>query len=191
MDPVRICSLNTNGIRDSRKRAQLFTWLRIKKFDIIFLQETHCNSYRDSKLWEKEWGGSCFWSFGSNKSRGVAIMFREGLPFDKHMLYYDAVGRLIVLDITLYDNIHRFINVYAPNNHAQRGPWFNDLHRWFLGDKLCILGGDFNCVENQKLDKVGGNADYGAVGGDILTSFRNNYRLVDAYRACHPRDVET
>ena len=188
---VRICSLNINGMRDSRKRAQLFAWLRLKKFDIVFLQETHCSSYRDAQLWQNEWGGLCFWSFGGNKSRGTAIMFREGLSFERQMLYYDAVGRLVILDVKLHECTYRLINVYAPNNHAERVPWLNELHRWFVGDKLCILGGDFNCVENQRLDKVGGNVEYGAVGGDVLGTFRNNYRLIDVYRACYPRDVGT
>ena len=41
----------------------------------------------------------------------------------------------------------------------------NDLHRWFTGDKILILGGDFNCVENKSIDKIGGNDAYGDVGG--------------------------
>jgi len=49
-------------------------------------------------------------------------MFRDGLPFKKHMFHYDAVGRLIVLDIHLYGCSYRLINVYAPNNHAERIP---------------------------------------------------------------------
>jgi len=47
-------------------------------------------------------------------------MFRDGLPFNKHMFYYDAVGRLVVLDINLYGCSYRFSNVYAPNNHADQ-----------------------------------------------------------------------
>ena len=188
---LRVCSLNVNGMRDHSKRAQLFTWFKAKKFDIVFLQETHCKSYSDSKLWEKEWGGKCFWSFGGSRSRGTCIMFRDGLPFKKHMFHYDAVGRLIVLDINLYGCSYRFINVYAPNNHAERIQWFNELHRWFIGDKILILGGDFNCVENTGIDKVGGNDAYGDVGGSVLGSFRNNYRLVDAYRVSAPRDIAT
>jgi len=178
-------------MRDRNKRAKLFTLLRIKKLDIIFLQETHCKSYTDSKSWEHEWGAPCFWSFGGNKSRGTAILFREGLSFTKNMLYYDAVGRLVVVDANINDCSYRFINVYAPNNHAERVSWFDDLHRWFIGDKAIILGGDFNCIENVNIDKVGGNYAYGDRGADMLSSFRNNYRLVDAYRACYPRDVAT
>ena len=48
---------------------------------------------RKDILWQKEWGGVCFWSFGGNKTRGNAIMFRGGLFFERQMLYYDAVGQ--------------------------------------------------------------------------------------------------
>jgi len=49
-------------------------------------------------------------------------MFREGLPFTKQMFYYDAVGRLpvVVVDASVYGSCYRLINVYAPNNHAER-----------------------------------------------------------------------
>ena len=190
-DKLRICSLNVNGLRDYRKRSKIFTWLRMKNFDIIFLQETHCAKYSESKLWEKEWGGTSFWSFGGTRSRGTAIMVRDGLSYNKNLFYYDAVGRLVVLDITLHECCYRLINVYAPNNHAERIPWFNDLHRWFMGDKFIIFGGDFNCIENKNIDKVGGNVVYGDVGANILGTIRNNYHLVDAYRTCFPHDVAT
>jgi len=109
-------------------------------------------------------------------------MFREGLPFTKQMFYYDAVGRLVVVDASVYGSCYRLINVYAPNNHAERIQWYNELHRWFIGDKILILGGDFNCVENKSINKIGGNDAYGDVGGSILSSFQNNYRIVGVGR---------
>jgi len=57
--------------------------------------------------------------------------------------------------------------------------------QWFIGDKILILGDDFNCVENKSIDKIGD------VGWSILSSFQNNYRLVDAYRVSDPRDIAT
>ena len=163
----------------------------MKGYDIIFLQETHCCNYSDSKLWEKEWGGACFWSFGGTRARGTAVLCRDGLSFSKSLFYYDAMGRLVVLDIKLYDQAYRLINVYAPNKHAERVQWFNDLHRWFIDDKIIIFGGDFNCVDNKNTDKVGGNDAYGDVGASVLYSLRNNYRLVDSYRVRFPHDVAT
>jgi len=55
-DNLRICSLNANSMRDHSKRAQLVTWLKIKNFDIMFLQQTHCNSNSDSKFVGKRVG---------------------------------------------------------------------------------------------------------------------------------------
>jgi len=72
------------------------------------------------------------------------------------MFYYDAVGRLVVLDINLYGCSYRFINVYAPNNHAE--------HLVYWGDKILILGGDISCIDNTSIGKVGGNDVYVDVG---------------------------
>ena len=57
-----------------------------------------------------------------------------------------------------------------------------------LADSLLgfiIFGGDFNCIENKTIDKVGGNGD---VDANVLGTIRNNYR-VDAHRTCFPRGV--
>ena len=53
-----ILSLNVRGLRDSKKRREIFRWL--KKFhngmnSVIFLQETHAVE-KDKVIWEKEWG---------------------------------------------------------------------------------------------------------------------------------------
>ena len=38
---LKICSLNTRGLRDHKKRNNLFFWIKQKQFDVIFLQETY------------------------------------------------------------------------------------------------------------------------------------------------------
>ena len=60
---------------------------------------------------------------------------------------------------------------------------YNELHRWFIGDKILILGADFNCVENKSIDKIGD------VGGSILSSFQNNYRLTSGGRVSGKRSA--
>jgi len=37
----------------------------------------------------------------------MCIMFCEGLPFTKQMFYYDAVGRLVVVDASVYGSCYR------------------------------------------------------------------------------------
>ena len=54
-----IVSFNVNGLKNNLKRKTIFHFLKNKKFDFIFLQETH-SSDTDEKLWKCEWGGIYF-----------------------------------------------------------------------------------------------------------------------------------
>ena len=72
----QLLSLNVRGLRDSKKRRELFRWL--KHFhngnkSIIFLQETHATEL-DKHIWEKEWGSTVILSDYNTNSRGVAIL---------------------------------------------------------------------------------------------------------------------
>ena len=55
------------------------------------------------------------------------------------------------------------------------------LHN-FIGQHTIILGGDFNCVVNNTLDKSGGNVHYGGFGGENLHTICNDFNLVDSFR---------
>ncbi len=41
MGVVHFVSLNINGARESRKRAQIFETMKQKRIDVLILQETH------------------------------------------------------------------------------------------------------------------------------------------------------
>jgi len=47
MEFLRAGSLNINGGREGNKMAMVSELCRIKKVDIIFLQETHSNTYNE------------------------------------------------------------------------------------------------------------------------------------------------
>ena len=68
---MKIISLNVNGIQNTGKRNTIFNWLQNQNADLYLLQETHCNSKNDETKWALEWGGSTFWSNGTNFSCGV------------------------------------------------------------------------------------------------------------------------
>lgn len=55
-EDITIASYNCNGLAEKKKRNQIFTWLKMKNYSIIFLQETH-SIPADEKLWKEEWGG--------------------------------------------------------------------------------------------------------------------------------------
>lgn len=53
--PLKMISLNINGIHDNMKRKSIFMFCRPKNADLIFLQETHSVD-NDIKFWKAQWG---------------------------------------------------------------------------------------------------------------------------------------
>ena len=72
---VRILSVNVNGLRNARKRQNIFHWLNKHNIDITLIQKTHCESVEIENEWKMDWKGSSFWNHGTNLSKGVAFLF--------------------------------------------------------------------------------------------------------------------
>jgi len=56
MGEIRVASLNINGAREQKKRAVLFETIKQKKFDIVFVQETHSDAL-NAVDWAREFDG--------------------------------------------------------------------------------------------------------------------------------------
>ena len=71
---LKILSLNVRGLRSSAKRNLVSRELSLLNYYVFLLQETHvsCKQYADQ--FERLWRGKCYWSFGTGKSAGVAIL---------------------------------------------------------------------------------------------------------------------
>ena len=52
---IKIASLNTRGLGDEIKRLELFSWLEMKDYKIVILQETHTTSYSE-QIWRVQSG---------------------------------------------------------------------------------------------------------------------------------------
>jgi len=78
-----ILSLNVRGLRDSKKRREIFRWL--KRFQngmdsVIFLQETHIVE-KEKLIWENEWESDVYLSGYKQNSQGVAILLPKKQRF--------------------------------------------------------------------------------------------------------------
>jgi exonuclease III len=187
-----VATLNCNGLGGKPKRDRIFDILKLNRFDCIFLQETHVNSLAHAQEWERHWGGKAFWSFGTPFSRGVEVLFRPNLSFTQNYFHYDVEGRLLVIDDNINGIDFRLINVYCPNQPRPRRVFLNSLSRFLAGGKrYLIIGGDFNCVGNVTLDKIGGNRTLGEAGGEILADWRPTFNLLDVYRTLYPTSQTT
>ena len=78
---ISVASVNVNGLRKGLKRNILFDYLELRKFSVIFLQETHSES-GDVSLWSTQWKGKMYFCHGNRQSRGVAILVSEKSNLD-------------------------------------------------------------------------------------------------------------
>ena len=142
--------MNIRGLLNAHSRYELLTQCLQEKVSIILLQETHFYNVNNILLIKSMFDSErCYFSFGSNRSKGVGIIvLNDNIKVEKFHL--DPEGRLIYIDIN-YNNVQfRIVNIYAPNNDDDRIEFFDDLYPILLCNKHLILGGDFNCVLNTQ-----------------------------------------
>ena len=78
---IKFASYNVRGLKNDIKRRKLFSYLTAKKYDVVCLQETHCEK-NDLPKWEKEWKGNIYSNFGTNRSKGTAILMNDRMNKD-------------------------------------------------------------------------------------------------------------
>lgn len=153
--------------------------------DIIFLQETHCHLKKDEKKWGLEWDGKTIWSRGTNRSRGVSVLFNRKYKYDVRNTIIDCNGRYIVFDLYVDNVKYRLINIYAPNDEYDRVNFFNKLHGFMDDECENLIAGDYNCAMNSDLDRencIGVND----VGQIDIKNLCSQYDLEDIWRRRNP-----
>ena len=106
----RFFSLNTRGFR----RWELFHYLHLKQFPVVLLQETH-STYAQEAIWRSQWGKSIWFSHGTSKSTGVAILIGGNFYYEVHDVISDEEGSFLIMDVTLGEQRITLVNLYGPN----------------------------------------------------------------------------
>jgi len=187
---IELVSININGIQESRKRRMLSDFGRERKCSIIFAQETHISRVREIGEWGRQFGGKCCWSLGSSHSRGVGIIFHPSLDVKILNFKHDSDGRIIAVNIEYNSQHFRLVNVYCPTEPTERSHFIRGLGAYLRGASNIILGGDFNFVENSKLDKFGGNPIFGSIGHSEFSLLKQDFLLHDVFRHKYPSKIE-
>ena len=146
---VSLTSINVNGAAERHKRLRVFESLRGTCSDLLCLQETHLAELSQGKVWEKEWGGPCAWSPGSNRSAGVAVLIHPNSAAKLVDFRADLAGRVVTAIIDFHGHRFQVINVYAPNNHRERELFFDNLWRFKYPNLEAFVVGDFNCLQHR------------------------------------------
>ena len=178
---IRILSVNVNGLRNAKKRQNIFHWLTKQNIDIALIQETHCESVDIENEWKIDWRGSSFWNHGGNLSKGVAFLVRESAALTVHAHDIYEAGRLSSLKLKINDQSIQILNTYAPNNASDRKRFMNHLSQ-YLDELYChIIAGDFNCVFNSMLDRRP-SSSVRDQGSSELVNMMFNFNLEDIFR---------
>ena len=120
---VHILTLNVQGIRDRKKQKRMFEWSKQQKASVLFLQETHLTPDLLSNF-EQQFKGTAVHSLGTSSSKGVAILIHSSVCHKVLNTYCDAYGRLIIVNVVIDTVTYTMVNIYAPNNQADRNIFF-------------------------------------------------------------------
>ena len=187
MTSLRIQSLNIRGGRNLGKRLAIFNYLKRYNADFIFLQECHVLP-EDLQLWKADWGvGNIYVNPLSSRSAGQAILTKDRIEVLEHKIIIE--GRMHILKIKVLEIIISLVNIYGPNHESERGPFIvklqDVLNTYDFGDHI-IIGGDFNLVLNDKLDKMSRKENLQkkkpSESQNRLKNIIENYNLVDIWR---------
>ena len=187
MSLIRVVSQNIRGLRDSKKRKEVFHYFNIKKFDIIMLQETHSN-VEVERVWRAEWGNSIFYAHGTTAARGTCILIKNSCTHVKHNVSSDENGRYLILDITISSERYTLASIYAPNeDHPEFFHFWREMnpdiqkYTWHKNNptpvfcRLDYFLASFNLYGNIKKMEI--KASYKSDHSIILTEILlNNHR---------------
>jgi len=88
-----------NSIGKTPKRREVFNFLRKKDADIYILVDTRIDK-KITNLVKAEWRGLASFSCFTPQSRGVAMLFKKGLPVEILDKTSDTNGNLLNMLIT-------------------------------------------------------------------------------------------
>ena len=182
---VKILSVNTQGLRAIEKRLDLFNYLKTKQCDIYCLQDIHSTSASE-KFIEAQWGNRCVFSSLCSNSRGVAVLFNKNVDFEIHSTINDTEGNYLIIDLTVDGNRFTLVNLYGPNQ--DRPDSFDNLILKVntFDNTSIIYCGDFNLVQDPKLDYFNYKCMNNIKSHKKLLELKNEFNLIDPFRELHP-----
>ena len=175
----KLITINAMGF-SSRKAQLILDYAGRGKFDLCFVQATMVSDSNSIKSLSARWPGVSLWAPALGRKRGVAVFISPDFEGKIASWQKDSEGRIISMLIR-YQNIdYNVVNIYSPTNVSERKSFLENVHKYFFPHSKLIMGGDFNCYDNER-DKFGGNCTVSKEFSD----FKSCFRLTDAWRVKH------
>ena len=122
----------------------------------------------------------------SNNSDGIGILINPCFSYTIQNYKEIVTGRMQALELTINDKEITIINVYGPNNDNTN--FYQILTEYMKEneEKTFIIGGDFNTVINEKIDKRNGRAYSHKLCRKKINDMIESFNLIDIWRDMHP-----
>lgn len=180
---ITFVTWNIRGFKS--KMYELLPKLNEIKCDVVFLQETHIGPNCCKEL-ENDIGWKVYFTIDSPRSKGVAILIRNHVPFEYVCHDEDSCGRYIVLFCRLHEELYTLVNVYK---HPEDKTVLTGLKEYLqeTAEGMLLVGGDFNIVLDPIFDRKSSvdfvyHSQFRAVLEDFVTTL--NLRDIWSYK--HP-----
>lgn len=116
----------------------------------------------------------------------MGVLFSRAFSPNSTEVHHIVQGRCLLVKAAFDHFTVDFINIYAPVNCADRSQFFgkiNEALRGVQSSDYVFLGGDFNCTENESLDR--NHAEPHPVCQCALRQLVSSHDLVDVWRRMH------
>ena len=197
MDNLIINAENIRGMNKDKKRINYFAYLKGKKErDFTVVTETKCHEIENAEKWGRQWSTDerdSYWSINSEggASKGVTILVHPKFKKRDAQIIHtdiDSCGRWVKIVVLIGDSIYRILGIYAPNDGKERMQFFKSLEK-VIDDKIDaenLVGGDYNCTMNSKLDRLNCISDSNDKGQNELHYLKRSNDLQDIWRIRNP-----
>ena len=191
---IKVYNLNVRGIGDLAKRHKIFNYLKNTDADIFCIQESHSSTNME-ELWVKQWAGQAFFSHGETNARGVCTLIHPRLTCEAKIHYRDdedntvqcnQKGRCLILEISVKGLDLTICNIYAPNKDVSEFFQVNMGNMKTADHVERIVVGDFNCVMDVKLDRLGSLNNHHQ-SAKMLHNLVETLDLCDIFRLLNPQ----
>ena len=202
LSELRCISINVQRrFRERGTFQALLQWAQASEYHVILLQECCMEASDPFRAADgaASWRGRHFWAPGTTQSRGVMTLIKDNPAIEVESgatpAVADAQGRLLAVDVIFSGAPMRFVNVYAPNDPADRSAFFHDALSQALSGvdagRHLVVGGDFNCVCSPH-DCSNGNRGFAnrQLGSSALQLAMHQHSLVDVWRVDNPSAVD-
>lgn len=186
---LKFCSWNCRGFNNPVKRSKVLHHLQHMGAKIIYLQETHLRVSDQTRL-KASWIGHTYHSSFQGRSRGVAIILHKSIPFVCSNVIADPNGRYLIVSGIMFNTPVLLVNIYGPN--WDDDGFFKTLFSTLpdISSHFLILGGDFNCWLDPKLDRSSTRHCISSRSARVIQSFKDQFALSDPWRFFNPSGKE-